>query len=486
MERRRAAFGILVGAVVIAASVWAVPTSTAAGTSSAWTDATRPANSASNDSRKVELGMRFKPVTDGTIRGARFHKDVRNTGTHTATLWTDDGKALTTATFANETASGWQNVQFSKPVTVKAGQSYVISYLAPNGHYSYDYRYFQKTVTRGSIKTSANAGLYRYGGGFPKNTFRASNYWVDVIFAAATSTTSVPTSAPASTTSTTAKPTTTSTQKPATTTSTTARPATTTSTTEAPVTPEREGWPSAANTGPNTTMLLPYTGSCDIRESNVVIDSKKVNCSLLLYGSNITIKNSLVQGTIMTNSATASVTVQDSIVNGGSAYRGTLQGERITVLRSEISGGEHGILCGGDCVIRDSFIHSLYDGRSQDWHQNGILSNGGSNFVIEHNTVECNGACTANIAFINDGDLSNATVTNNLLVATTDVGFCAYPMGGTPSKPGKSSNMVWTGNVFERGANGKCGSYGPVYEIVAGGGNVFSGNKWDDGTPLNG
>jgi hypothetical protein len=114
------------------------------------------------------------------------------------------------------------------------------------------------------------------------------------------------------------------------------------------------------------------------------------------------------------------------------------------------------------------------------------LSNGGSNFVIDHNTVFCNGACTADIAFIKDGNLSNATVSNNLLISTNDVGYCAYPMGGTTSKSGKSSNMVWTNNVFQRGSNGKCGSYGPVYEVLSGNGNAFTGNKWDDGSALDG
>ena len=33
-------------------------------------------------------------------------------------------------------ASGWQQVNFSTPVTITANTTYIASYLAPKGHYS--------------------------------------------------------------------------------------------------------------------------------------------------------------------------------------------------------------------------------------------------------------------------------------------------------------------------------------------------------------
>ena len=39
-------------------------------------------------------------------------------------------------TFANETPSGWQEVDFATPIAITAGTTYVAGYLAPNGHYS--------------------------------------------------------------------------------------------------------------------------------------------------------------------------------------------------------------------------------------------------------------------------------------------------------------------------------------------------------------
>ena len=43
------------------------------------------------------------------------------------------GTLLASATFSNETASGWQQVNFSSPVSITAGTTYIASYEAPVG-----------------------------------------------------------------------------------------------------------------------------------------------------------------------------------------------------------------------------------------------------------------------------------------------------------------------------------------------------------------
>src|SRR6185295_6006740 len=68
----------------------------------------------------VEVGLRFRANSSGYITGIRFYKASTNTGTHTGTLWTSAGVPLATATFTNESASGWQQVFFSKPVAISA------------------------------------------------------------------------------------------------------------------------------------------------------------------------------------------------------------------------------------------------------------------------------------------------------------------------------------------------------------------------------
>ena len=88
------------------------------------------------DASAVELGVRFQSSVAGTVSGIRFYKSSQDTGTHTGELWTSTGTRLATATFTNETASGWQSVTFSTPVTLTANATYVASYHTNVGHYS--------------------------------------------------------------------------------------------------------------------------------------------------------------------------------------------------------------------------------------------------------------------------------------------------------------------------------------------------------------
>ncbi len=147
-----------------------------------------PATVAVNDSDSVELGVKFQTTTAGQITGFRFYKSPQNTGTHLAHLWSAQGALLASATFTNETASGWQQVNLSSPVTLTAATTYIVSYHT-NGFYSANRNYFVNAHSSGvltapSNSTSAGNGVYAYGGtsSFPKNSYNATNYWIDLIF----------------------------------------------------------------------------------------------------------------------------------------------------------------------------------------------------------------------------------------------------------------------------------------------------------------
>jgi len=103
-----------------------------------WPAATVPGTPASSDTGAVNLGVRFTTDTGGYISGVRFYKGTGNGGTHVGSLWTGTGALLAQTTFTGETASGWQDVQFSSPVLVVAGATYEASYYAPQGHYAAD------------------------------------------------------------------------------------------------------------------------------------------------------------------------------------------------------------------------------------------------------------------------------------------------------------------------------------------------------------
>jgi hypothetical protein len=140
----------------------------------------------------VELGVKFTSSSDGTIAAIRFYKSSANTGTHVGNVWSSTGALLATATFTNETASGWQQVSLSAPVAITANTIYVVSYHAIEGHFSADQGFFAESgVTNSPLLAPENGvnggnGVYMYGSNssFPSNTYRSTNYWVDVVFTA--------------------------------------------------------------------------------------------------------------------------------------------------------------------------------------------------------------------------------------------------------------------------------------------------------------
>jgi fibronectin type 3 domain-containing protein len=156
---------------------------------SIWSNTVVPGTVTDPDTNAVELGVKFKSDTATTAIGVRFYKGSSNTGTHIGSLWSSSGTRLASVSFTNETASGWQNANFSTPVSLSANTTYIVSYFALVGHYAADIDYFYSTgVNSGNLHalkngTNGGNGVYRYGttSRFPTQTYNASNYWVDVI-----------------------------------------------------------------------------------------------------------------------------------------------------------------------------------------------------------------------------------------------------------------------------------------------------------------
>jgi hypothetical protein len=156
--------------------------------STLWSDSMTPAVATSNDASAIEVGVKFRSSVAGHITGVRFYKGISNTGTHIGNLWTSDGTLLATATFANETASGWQTVTFANPIPITANTAYVASYHTDVGHYAADQLYFTAGYSSSPLYAYGNGeiaggnGVYVYGSGFPNQSYQATNYWVDVMF----------------------------------------------------------------------------------------------------------------------------------------------------------------------------------------------------------------------------------------------------------------------------------------------------------------
>jgi len=164
-----------------------------------WSSTVTPAIPSFNDPSAVEVGVKFTSDVSGSILGLRFYKGSANTGTHIGNLWTNTGTLLATTTFTGETASGWQQANFSAPVAITANTVYVASYHTNVGGYSVSQGYF---ATAGfdnpplhALQDGASGGnaVYLQGaGGFPVNSINSDNFWVDVVFTSNVTTPAAP------------------------------------------------------------------------------------------------------------------------------------------------------------------------------------------------------------------------------------------------------------------------------------------------------
>ena len=147
---------------------------------------------AESDMQPVELGMKFRSDVDGSVSAVRFFRTVPVDSGYTVHIWSETGELLGMANAfeGQQPTPGWQTVEVYPPVAVKAGVTYVASYYASKGQYSFSQDFFSNTtITNGPLHSLSDGvdggnGLFVYGegGGFPTQSYKASNYWVDVVF----------------------------------------------------------------------------------------------------------------------------------------------------------------------------------------------------------------------------------------------------------------------------------------------------------------
>ncbi len=262
-------------------------------------------------------------------------------------------------------------------------------------------------------------------------------------------------------------------------------------------------YPSASCTGvPAGTVLSAYTGPCQITTAGTVIDAKTANCDLDIRAANVTIKRSKVNGLVildtdLAGSSAWSFTLVDSEVDASTQQRAAVSTGNMTVLRSNIHGGVTAAQCeekSVSCTITDSYLHGQYIKPNSNWHLGGFLSDGGGPITLRHNFVTCDqqavygsdGGCTGDINLIpNFGTAHNVTIDSNLLGANTHSAFCTYGGERSDGAYPHGNHIVYTNNIFQRGTNKLCAAYGAVNAFNSSGtGNVWTNNKWDDGTTL--
>ena len=179
----RASYTVQVSGVGATPVSWSFETAAADGCPCTLFGGETPVTASAADASRVELGMQFAPSEAGVVTGIRFYRGPANPGPHTGTLWSAGGDPLATVVFPDTGSVGWQTSVLAEPYPVQAGTSYVVSYLAPGGGYAAEAdRFAGGAIASGPLTAGAANGRYAYGGGFPQDTWRATNYFVDVVF----------------------------------------------------------------------------------------------------------------------------------------------------------------------------------------------------------------------------------------------------------------------------------------------------------------
>ena len=128
---------------------------------SIWQNGTPSGAVDATDTTAVNLGLQFQASSSGFITGVRFYKESDNTGSAYRQPVESTGTLLATGTFSGETASGWQELDFSSPVAVTAGTTYVASYHTNTGHYAATASGLASAVTNGPLTALASGGRVR-------------------------------------------------------------------------------------------------------------------------------------------------------------------------------------------------------------------------------------------------------------------------------------------------------------------------------------
>ena len=146
-----------------------------------FSDLVRPTNQSAGGS--YELGVKLQVTQPLTVRALRYYKGFGETGTHTGSVWTANGFRLATVTFANETASGWQQQALPAPLQLQANTTYVVSVNA-NSRYAVTPSGLASQVVSGPLRTVADGqnGVFSTTlGAFPDQSYLGSNYYVDAV-----------------------------------------------------------------------------------------------------------------------------------------------------------------------------------------------------------------------------------------------------------------------------------------------------------------
>lgn len=228
--------------------------------------------------------------------------------------------------------------------------------------------------------------------------------------------------------------------------------------------PSSCGYPDATNTGVPAGVTLTNSGSVTVNTNGAVIQNLNItDGQIVVNANNVTIRNVRITGCtyypIDYASGRTGLVIEDTEIAADCPQAtACMSFSNYTARRVKCSGGSDGFKANSNVTIEDSYIYGL--AVTQDSHNDGIQSTGGSNVTVRHNTIDTD---TAGVAIQFGSSDTGWLVTNNLIRAT------GWAFNGSSS----TSNSTFTNNRFAPVS----GWYGPA--SLGGSGNVWSGNIYD-------
>ena len=270
--RRRGLLALVLSAVlslsIVSGAVGGVPKAIAVMTVGLFSRQAEPDIAYLNDSRSMEVGLKFSSSRGGRVIALQFYRSEKQTGSYIGTLWSADGDRLGTAEFGASDEVGWQTASLTSSVRLDPHETYTVSYFAEDGYPAATRDFFTEGYSRFCLEVPVNGGVSKISSksAMPTKSYRGTNYMVDVVFVPADDDDTDPGPAPTPT-PTTASPTpiptrTTATPTPTPTTATPTPTRTTTSPTPTPTTATPTPSPTTASpTATTTPTALPSSGT---------------------------------------------------------------------------------------------------------------------------------------------------------------------------------------------------------------------------------
>ncbi len=252
---------------------------------------------------------------------------------------------------------------------------------------------------------------------------------------------------------------------------------------------DSRGFVQVTGNGANlSNLLIPY--SVNITASNVTLNDDLITHGVIT-GANLrghTEADPAPDPSLdyaITLRHTSDVTIENTTIDGLEVGSTTLGGGI-----EDVNGDSTGLQISSDNIadtsaaiqadagtITGNYLHSEMTG-ADGTKVMGIESNGGSgSLTIEDNTVLVGTSTSYAIGLFSDhGTQANKTVEGNILAGGNYVIYGGFSNGGPDT-----SNMQVTNNRISRYFYPNGGAFGPgAHWDVAGPGNVWSGNFWDD------